>query len=189
MPKKRRQLGNHGLLREVGLDLFGKAFEIDDREIGIDLRNGMTHLHLESRHVARSLNFNCIQILRPVLKLLISRIVAVDTLSLREKVHRAHLLRRSPIMGVFGHTYDFKVSGMLHIVAEMLADRVAILEVFLLEEAIHDRNIAGRWACPARYWRGPQQSSSRWCRNNGGLPAAMRLRDRVFPAPAGARLR
>ena len=130
---------------KLALTCSAKLLEIDDREIRIDLRNGMTHLRLESRHVTRCLNFNCVQILRPVLKFLIARIVAYERSAPAQKIHRAHLLRRSPIVRVFCHTDDFKVSGMLHIVAEVLADRVAVLEVLFLEEPIHHRDIARGW--------------------------------------------
>src|ERR1700733_5776775 len=102
----------------------------------------MPHLHLESRHVTRGLNLDRIEILRSVLKLLITRLVAMNLLPLGEKVHRTHLLRRSPIVRVFGNTYDFKISGMLHIIAEVLADGVPVLEIFLLKEPVYDRDVA-----------------------------------------------
>ena len=54
----------------------------------------------------------------------------MNGLPLCEEIHRAHLLRRPPIMRVFCHTDDFKIPRMLHIVAEVLADGVAVFEIF-----------------------------------------------------------
>src|ERR1035438_9463798 len=48
-------------------------------------------------------------------------------------------------MRIFRHAYDFKVSRMLHVVAKVLSDGVAVLEIFLFEEAVHHGNIACGW--------------------------------------------
>ena len=66
----------------------------------------------------------------------------MNTLSLGQKVHRTHLFRRSPIVGVFGDAHDLEISRVLQIVAEVFADGVAVLEILLLKKAVHDSDIA-----------------------------------------------
>src|SRR5579871_784356 len=92
-----------------------------------------------------SLYFNGIQVTRAVLKLLVTRIRIMGTLALSQEIHGAHLAGCSPVIRVLSYAHNLKCARMFQVVTEMLSNGAAILEIFFLKEAIHQRHSARGW--------------------------------------------
>src|SRR5579871_3211872 len=90
------------------------------------------------------LYFNGIQITRSIFKLLITGIWVMRALAFSQEIHRPHLARCSPIVRILGHPNDLKCAGMLQVITEMFSNGATVLEIFLLEEAIHQGHGASR---------------------------------------------
>ena len=48
-------------------------------------------------------------------------------------------------MGILRHSHNLEVPGMLEIIAEVLSDRMAVFEIFLLKETVDDSDVARGW--------------------------------------------
>src|SRR6185312_3732593 len=83
------------------------------------------------------LYFNCIQITRTIFKLLVAWIGVMGALTLGQKIHGAHFARGSPVICVLGHSHDLERAGVFQVITEMLANGLAIFEIFFLKEAIY----------------------------------------------------
>src|SRR5579864_4523139 len=99
---------------------------------------------LKSRHFSMRLDFNCIQVTRAVLKLLVTRIRIMCALALSQEIHGSHLAGCSPVIRVLSHSHNLKCARMFQVITEMLSNGLAILEIFFLKEVIHQRYGARR---------------------------------------------
>src|SRR4029077_14668839 len=71
-------------------------------------------------------------------KLLVTWIVInMRALAVGQKVHGAHLARRSPVIRVFCYSHNLKRARMLQVIAKVLSNGAAIFEILLLKETIH----------------------------------------------------
>ena len=100
------------------------------------------HLWLEPRHLAARFQFDGIQVVIAVFEGEEARVIIGHPLRGRQEKHRRNFTGRLAVLRILGNADNFEFSGMFHVdIAEMIANRIAILEKFLGERLVHHRDV------------------------------------------------